>query len=120
MDRMLRVNELLKRELGTVFERTVCTEFDALITITQVDTVPDLRHATVYVSVYGDEESKQQVIDRIRRKRGLIQREMTRAVTLKYTPRLEFRLDSKPGEADRVLQLIAQLEQKDDAPPAPE
>ena len=55
--RLLRVNELLKRELSTLFVREMTFE-DALVTVNQVDVTPDLKSAHVYVSVLGTEGRK--------------------------------------------------------------
>jgi ribosome-binding factor A len=108
MKRMTRVNELLKREISTILERRIVPQVDGLITVTGVETSPDLRQAVVFFSVYlGDSEA---VLTLLRKERGDIQREMSSAVTLKYTPRLNFRLDTTAEDADRVMQLIDQIE----------
>ena len=106
MERMLRVNSLLKRELGGIFERAVCSELNCLVTVTNVQATPDLRQALVHVSVYGTEEQKQQVLDVLRRQRKEIQHEIARHVRLKYTPRLQFRLDDTAEKAERIMQLL--------------
>ena len=53
--RLLRVNELLKRELSSIITREI--SFDgALVTLNQVDVTPDLKHAHAYISVLGKED----------------------------------------------------------------
>jgi ribosome-binding factor A len=110
MERMLRVNELLKRELGVLFERLICPEVNGLVTVTDVHTATDLRQATVYVSVYGPGISGADVLDLLAKHRRMMQREIAQAVRLKYTPKLSFRLDDELDKADRVWQLLADLE----------
>tara|TARA_B100000809_G_scaffold118983_1_gene117286 strand:+ start:125 stop:484 length:360 start_codon:yes stop_codon:yes gene_type:complete len=106
MDRMTRVNELLKRELGEIFERRICADFDCLVTLTAVKTSPDLHNAHVYVSIFGTEAQRKAVLGALRKKRKAIQREMSRHVILKYTPVLEFHLDTTLDDADRIHKIL--------------
>jgi len=115
MDRMLRVNELLKRELGQGLERLVCGRVNGLVTITEVKTAPDLRSAIVFVSVYGKDESKQHAMRVLHQERTELQKLIARNVKLKFTPKLEFRLDEHLAQADHILQVLEQLEQQDKA-----
>ncbi len=107
--RITRVNELLRRELGNVFQMLVCPEAETLVTVTGVDTAPNLRNATVYVSVYGDESTGERVLDLITKKRGAIQAMLASKVILKYTPILHFKLDRTAAKADRVMSIISEL-----------
>ena len=116
MDRMLRVNELLKRELGIAFERLVCPYVNALVTVTQVDTAPNLRNAIVYVSVYGDDSVLEEVNRLLRRNRAEVQTIISKNCNLKYTPKLEFRYDERTAKADRVMQLLDQLSANENKP----
>ena len=110
MDRMLRVNELLKRELGETFERILRGRVNGLVTVTKIKTAPDLRHALVFISVYGgQEQDKQNVLNILKQERNEIQHQMSTHVRLKYTPKLEFRIDEVLEEADRVMQLLEHL-----------
>ena len=114
MDRMLRVNELLKREIGNVFEVLVRGRVSGLVTVTDIRTSPDLRNAIVYVSMYGSsDEAKGKLMHVLAQERAEIQRRIARNVKLKYTPILEFRLDDHLGQADHMFQLLNKLEQED-------
>ena len=115
MDRMVRVNELLKREIGNLFERLVCPETSCLITVTGVKTAPDLRNAQVYVSFLGNFEQKKAATKVIFARRLDIQKEVAKNVTLKYTPKLEFRLDETAETADNIMQILTDLEDENDA-----
>jgi ribosome-binding factor A len=111
MDRMLRVNELLKRELGQEFERLICGRVSCLVTVTELKTAPDLRTAIVYVSVYGTPEQKTEVMRLLAEERTELQRRINRHVKLKFTPKLDFRLDEHLDRADRIFQIIEHLEE---------
>ena len=108
-DRITRVNELLHRELGNVFEMLVCPAAHTLVTVTGVETATNLRDATVYVSVYGDDAAGQRVLQLINKRRVMIQSMLASKVILKYTPVLHFKLDKTAANADRVMAIISEL-----------
>ena len=89
MERMVRVNELLKREVCEVLERLICPNVNGLITVTKVKTAPNLRNATVMISIYGcsDEERKAN-FNLVLKHRKDIQQEVMSRVSLKYSPKL--------------------------------
>ena len=109
-NRMRRVDELMRRELGSVCEREVVPQLDSLLTITGVKTAPDLRQATVFFSVLGDDAQKKQALRVLLRARRTLQREVAARIALKYTPVLEFRFDDSIATGDRVLQIIEGLD----------
>ena len=110
--RMLRVNELLKREIATDIPRLFMNSgFDTgAITITHVETGSDLRDATVYVSIFGHEDERRKMIRFLNGNRKDIQQRMSRNVILKYTPRLYFKLDDSLESGDRVLEILSHLD----------
>ena len=113
INRMLRVDELVRREIGTICEERIVAELDALLTITRVKTAPDLRNAIVFVSVMGNEAQKQTALKVLLAHRVEIQAEVGRRVQLRYTPVLHFRLDETLAAADHVLALIDGLKLPD-------
>ena len=116
-DRMARVNELILRELSQLVYRLVQDpEFDvSAITFTRVSTSPNLRNAIVMVSVRGDEGDQDLMINILRRHRTDFQRALAENVTIKYTPRLSFKLDHSVELGDNVLGLLAELD-SDESP----
>ena len=118
MERMIRVNALIKRELGQVLERVLPRAPGCLVTVTEVRTTQDLRHAAVFVSIYGGgKDTSNTVMADLHRLRATIQRELVSHVRLKYTPVLDFHHDEHLAKADHLLQVLSALEQKE--PPAP-
>lgn len=116
--RIIRVNELLKREIAMDLPRLFAGgEFDTgAITVTRVETAPNLRDATVYVSIFGHEEERNGMIRFLNGHRKEIQQRMSRHVIIKYTPRLHFKLDGSIENGDRVLEIMEQLDIPDDEP----
>jgi len=118
IDRITRVNELLKREIGDLLFRVMhANKFDlASVTITRVETSKDLREAHVHVSILGHEAERPRMLALLSQRRGEFQRRINKDVTLKYTPRLTFVLDTSVEEGDHVLAVLAQLEQATPTP----
>jgi ribosome-binding factor A len=113
--RLLRVNELLKREIAEDIFRQFAhaPDFDAgAVTVTRVECTPDLREANVFVSIFQHEDEREAMIRFLNRNRQEIVRVMARRVRLKYTPRLQFVLDSSIEEGDRILSMLAEMEEE--------
>ena len=118
VDRIVRVNELLKRVLADLMETLALNEENGcIISITRVDCASNLKSAQVYVSILGakSDEAEQRVIRRLIERKSEIQTLMSQEVILKYTPVLQFILDKSVSEGDRVLDLLRQMEDGDHA-----
>ena len=114
--RMERVNGLLRQEISSLLASQVNDpRLQGLITITQVRTAPDLRNARVYVSVMGPDDVRKDALEGIRSSASYLRRELRNRVSLRYVPFLTFQLDDAMLEADRVMQIIDDLEVPDDA-----
>ena len=118
VDRIVRINELLKRVLADLVETLALNEENGcIISITRVECASNLKSAQVYVSILGakNDEAEQRVIRRLIERKSEIQMLMSQEVILKYTPVLQFILDKSVSEGDRVLDLLRQMEDGDHA-----
>ncbi len=106
--RLLRVNELLKRELSALLVREMTFE-NLLVTVNQVDVTPDLKSAHVYVSVLGS-EGRKEVLPKLEANRATLQADLSKHVVLKYTPHLVFHLDDSIERGARVLEILQEIE----------
>jgi ribosome-binding factor A len=111
-DRITRVNELIKRELGNQLYHVINRpDFDpAAVTITHTVTSVDLRGSRVLVSIRGDEPEQERVLSILKRHRADFQAALSKNVVLRYTPQLRFVIDHSIEEGDQVLQLLQQME----------
>lgn len=105
---MLRVNEIVRRELSTIITRDLTFD-DALVTINQVDVTPDLKSGHVFVSVLG-KGSRGAVIEQLEKDRTHLQAELAKKVVLKYTPHLVFHLDDSTERGARVIKILEEIE----------
>jgi ribosome-binding factor A len=105
---MLRVNEVIKRELSAIITREMTFE-GALVSINDVDVTPDLKNAHVFVSVLGT-EARESVMNKLASHRAALQAELARHVTMKYTPHLIFHLDDSIERGTRVIEIMQEIE----------
>jgi ribosome-binding factor A len=106
--RMLRINEVVKRELSGIVTREFSFE-GSLVSINHVDVTPDLKNAHVFVSVLGNEVGES-VISKLTAHRSVLQAELARHVTMKYTPHLIFHLDNSIERGARIIEIMQQME----------
>jgi ribosome-binding factor A len=111
VDRITRLNAQMQKELGALVESLVRPEVPgALVTITGVEIASTLRTANVYVSVYGGGAgAHNRVLEVLQKKRHIIQSDMAKKIILKYTPVLNFKLDNTAERADRVMNILKDL-----------
>lgn len=117
--RVIRVNELLKREISQVLHTRFRGRATA-VTIVQVDAIPNLRRARVFYSVVGDDFQKAEARSFFHRHGHEIQREVVRSVVLKYSPTLEFVYHEGMEQTARLNEIFDNLgldEAADDPPP---
>ena len=105
---MLRINEVVKRELSGIIAREMSFA-DALVSINHVDVTSDLKNAHVFVSVLGS-DSGESVLSKLASHRVTLQAELARHVTMKYTPHLIFHLDDSIERGARVIEILQEIE----------
>ena len=112
--RIERINHLLRQEIADLLTREVkdSTLSSALISITDVDTSPDLRVAKVYFSVYGDEEVIQAAQAHLKRASGFLHHNLKERLDLRHTPHLEFVVDRSLARGDRIMRLMRSIEEE--------
>ncbi len=110
VDRLTRVNELIKRELAGLLEREreyLAAAPNMLISITGVETSVDLRNAKVYISLFGgDAAARRKTMAAVEAKRVAWQSRMARSLAFKNTPVLVFEQDERLAAGDKVLGLL--------------
>ena len=109
--RMQRVNDQIRDELADLLMRDARDpRLGGVISITGVETSPDLRTSRVYVSVLGTEEEANQKLGYIRHASPFFRRELAARLNLRRTPELEFRLDRSIAEGARINQVLREIQ----------
>ncbi len=104
--RMRRVNEAIREVVSTHIAGDLADPRIGFVTVTAVDTTPDLRQARVYVTVLGAEEAREQALTGLSASSGYLQAQIGSELTMKRTPLLEFRYDDSTDRGMRISQLI--------------
>ncbi|MCZ2108255.1 MAG: 30S ribosome-binding factor RbfA [Dehalococcoidia bacterium] len=109
--RTSRVNDLLREELSALLLKGVKDPRVAhgLVTITEVQVSPDLRHATVFVSHLGSEDERAEVIEGLRHSAHYLHRELMHRLDMRSVPELDFRFDPSIERGARLAELIHQV-----------
>jgi ribosome-binding factor A len=103
---MRRVDEAVRQVIGDAVAHDLKDPRVGFVTVTDVKTSPDLRHARVYVSVLGDPSRRQETLAGLDSAHGYLQRRVGRELSLKHTPTLEFLYDETTDRAMRVEALL--------------
>jgi ribosome-binding factor A len=104
--RMRRVDEAVRAVLSNAITSDLKDPRVGFVTVTGVKTSSDLRHATVYVSVLGDEPARAESIEGLRSAHGFLQRRVASELTLRHTPTLTFEYDPSVDRGMRISALL--------------
>lgn len=107
--RIDRVDELLRQEIGLIVARDVADPRVGFATITKVETTPDLYHAKVWVSVIGQPDERKATIDALGRAMPFVRRELGKTLRLRRIPDLHVVLDDTAERGTRVLHILDEL-----------
>jgi ribosome-binding factor A len=111
-ERMRRVNHLVREVLADAIPELKDPRI-GLVTITAVETSPDLRHARVFVSVLGGEKKRDNSLRGLDAAHGVLQARLSRELRLKRTPQLAFEYDPTVERGVRMTKLIDELAPED-------
>jgi len=105
-----RIDELLRQEIGQALEREVTDPRIGFVTVTDVETSPDLAHARVWVSVIGTPEERKASLAALRKAMPFVRHGLNSKIRLRRIPELEVRLDDTAERGTRVLHVLDELE----------
>ena len=107
--RMYQVNELLRQEISQIILTELSDPRLQLLTITGVDTSPDLQHARVYFNVHGSDESRRSTEEGLQAARGRVRHLLGGRVRIKYIPELVFKYDDRLDYAEKIYEKLDRL-----------
>lgn len=109
--RMVRINEEIQRTLAELIRTVKDPRVHGLISITAVDTTPDLKYAKVYVSAL-DQSDMKEVLKGLKSASGYLRRELGHTLTLRATPELTFIQDDSMSKGAHILHVIEELDRE--------
>jgi ribosome-binding factor A len=106
-DRTSRISEEMRKEISSI----IMTELKdprlpSMISVVAVNVTKDLRHAKVYISVFGNDEEKKNAQEGLRSAAGFIRREVGHRMQLRYTPEMHFEIDDSIEHGVYMTKLI--------------
>ncbi len=116
-----RVAEAIREEVATFLaEGAKDPRICAFVTVTAVDMTRDLRQATVFVSIMGSDEEKEETIAGLASVAGHLKSRLGKTLRLRNAPDVVFRVDDSVARASRIEQLLAQVRQEGEETPGVE
>jgi ribosome-binding factor A len=106
---MRRINEVLREVVGTAISELSDPRI-GFVTVTSVETSPDLRAAKVYVSVLGSEEERDATMTGLSSSHGVLQAKIAAETRMKRTPTLSFHYDETVVQGMRISRLLDEEE----------
>ncbi len=103
---MRRVDEAMREVLSDAITQELKDPRIGFVTVTSVNTSSDLRHANVWVSVFGDDTQRRLTLEGLQSAHGILQAVVARELRLKHTPQLAFAYDDTAEKAARLEQIL--------------
>ena len=112
--RVERVSALIRREMSQLLMSEIRDERiqESIITITEVEVSGDLQHCKIFLSVYGEESHKENILDILNAATGFIRGELGRRLQMRRSPEIVFRLDRALEKGMSVLSLLDKLDEE--------
>jgi ribosome-binding factor A len=104
-ERLKKLNDLLRDEIGGILQKELGLDEDALVTVVRAVISPTLEHATVWISVLP-ESKKEAVLQKINRKIYSLQQVLNKRLTMRPVPKVRFEIDRTEEGAARIEKLI--------------
>ena len=112
--RIERVNSLIRQELSELLQRE-CKDprLSSSVTITTVETAPDMRHAKIFVSrIVNSDEEKQETLKALDSASGFFRRELAEKLRLRHVPDLTFEWDDSMERGAHLLDLLDKVSEQ--------
>ena len=107
-DRMRRVDEAIREVLSDAVNQGLKDPRIGFVTVTDVKTSPDLRHARVFVTVLGGDEEREASLAGLQSAHGVLQRRVASQLRMKRTPTLQFSYDDTTDRAMNIEELLSE------------
>ncbi len=112
--RVIRVAELIKREMGKIMIEDFKNQEIGFVTITDVELTPDLKLAKIFFSVYGPPEKQKQTQKILEEATPFFRREIGHRVLLRFVPALRFYYDQTQEKAGHVFEILEKIKKEEE------
>ena len=112
--RIERINTLIRREISELIQHQLRDpRLDEFITVTEVETSPDLKFCKIFISSMNGQQDEKKVLGALKNAAGFLRTALAHKIKIRYTPELHFLWDNSIEHGDRILRLIDEVSQKD-------
>ncbi|MFW6035799.1 MAG: 30S ribosome-binding factor RbfA [Halothermotrichaceae bacterium] len=108
-NRAERLAELIKEEVSDIILREVKDPRIGFVSVTDVEVSGDLRHANVYVSVYGSDKEREDTMEGLKKGTGFIRKLLGDRITVYHTPEILFKYDDSIEHGAHISRLIDKI-----------
>lgn len=109
-----RIAEEIKKAASLIINNELKdSRIDGLVSVTRVDVTRDLRHATIFISFYGDNAKKNTTFDVIQKAKGFIRYELANQLRIKYMPEISIKLDESIEYGFRIDKLLKDIKSQE-------
>ncbi len=113
--RPTRINSLIQKELSDIIQRELEMKRLGMLTISEVNTSPDLKNAIVYFTCFGGELDQKDAIAYLAHRAGILRHHLSQRINnIRTVPRLQFKYDVSVAEGSRLSALIDSVAPKGD------
>jgi ribosome-binding factor A len=106
-----RVSDQMQQEIADILQRKIKDPRIGFVTVTEVKVADDLRNATVFVSIYGDDRAA--TLKGLASAAPFIRAELGHRMRMKFVPELLFRFDGTAERGAHIMELLREIEEKD-------
>ncbi|PTW01661.1 ribosome-binding factor A [Halanaerobium saccharolyticum] len=109
--RAIRVGELLKEEISQIVLREMKDPRIGFVSVTDVEVSGDLRHAKVFISVYGTDKEKEETLEGLQQAQGFVRKLVGERIKIHHTPEIIFRYDDSIENGVHISEIIKDLKE---------
>lgn len=107
-NRILKINELIKKQISEIISRDLSLKPGVFVTVSKVDTTPDLRYTRVFVSIFPEKETDY-ALKTLEKELYQMQGKLNKKLVMKPLPKIEFRVDTTEIQADKIEKLLKEI-----------
>ncbi|MGE1061116.1 30S ribosome-binding factor RbfA [Megasphaera paucivorans] len=111
--RVRKIQEFIKQEVSNILLKELKDPRIGFVTVTDAKITGDLREATVYVSLFGDEKKKKDTLTALKSANGYIRSEVGKRLKIRYSPEIQFKEDQSLDYGMKIDKILKDIEKKD-------
>lgn len=108
-----RLRETIKKELAALIYELKDSRIKGLVSIMELDMSNDLKNVKVWVSIYGDEKSREETLKGLASASRFLRGELTRRIGLKYAPQILFAIDKSIERGGKIFEILKKIDDKE-------